>query len=212
MNFYKVFDDAYRFATDRLVLRIIAAAIAASIVFGAGWFGYSFYRSHVNARAQEALAHCLDEYERAIHLGEAHAWREVEIAGSEGYKFHESSDVAPFFLTLQADALLAQGKAQEGLDLLKKAVKSMSKRSPLYYFYATKAALVERDVTGSPELLRELSQDVKNSQRDMALYYLGHEELLRGDEAKAREYWSQLLSQQHSVWAQIAQSELSAVA
>lgn len=190
-------------------LRELAVAGALILSLGLIAGGYYWYRSATNQKAQALLAQCLEEYERALYTNEAHMWHDVQMASSQGYERSKSSDLAPFFKSIQADAFYAQDKKEEALEALSAAVDAMSTSSPLYYLYATKLALMEYDYKGSSERLMALAQNTKNPYKDMAQYYVGYYLLAQDKQIEARAYWKDLL-QQNSVWAQQAQAQLGA--
>lgn len=207
MNLSRIFDKTYTAISSKKGMQL-TLIIAVTIVSAVSLFGiYNWYRVRMNRHAQQILAQCLEEYQRATQNMQAQLWHDVERACEQGYSQYSSTDLSPFFLALQADALLFQDKATDALVLLNKTVANMSKSSPLYYLYATKLALMIHDYEQNDTQLQQLAQDSYNPYRDMAQYYLGYFAFAAGNTNQAQELWESL-RQQQSIWAQRAQSQL----
>lgn len=174
----------------------INAAVGALVLVGllaAGWYGYNWYSSSKEQTAYKDLAESLDAYSK-MRQGMGHGeekWSDLERGFREGAQRSGSSKLHPYFLVFQADALSEQGKHQEALALMDKAVPLISKKNPLYYLYAIKRALMKTDAADDAmqkqgrQELAHLAQDTANPLQDMARYYAGLDALGTGDRAKA---------------------------
>lgn len=207
-----------------------AAVIAALGIglAGATYAGYYWFSMRVQKQAQQALADSLDAYNQAESSGMRAAsgddakkmelWQDAELALGLGYEQNKHSTLAPYFLALQSDALSQQGKRDEALALLEKAVGMMKAKSSLRDLYEMKLALmyIDADDTRDNGLkkLRSLADDTKNIFRDAALYYLGRYYMAQGESDQAKEFFMTLIDafpeqeQGASVWAQQAKTEL----
>ena len=94
-----------------------------------------------------------------------------------GYEKFSATKVAPYILSVEVDALLAQDKKQEALERLDLMISSVSSSSPLYPLYRLKQTLVKLDV---PDLKEAALLSCSNWQQlqdnnfaDAAQYYLG---------------------------------------
>ncbi|HSW73629.1 MAG TPA: hypothetical protein VLG71_00575 [Candidatus Limnocylindria bacterium] len=200
---------------NRKLLVIIAGCL---VVLGLCWWGYSWYSAQKEKAAQQAFADCVQEYEQA-QAGQVQ-WPKVEQLSKLSYDNHSGSNMAPYFLALQAEALLKQQKADEAIVVLDKVVSVMPSGSPVYALHATKRALVKLDRTEEAmhaaglQELTTLAYDQNNNNRDMALYYLGLYHWIHNDLDKAKKEWFELLNLQKkeegspSPWAVLAQDKL----
>lgn len=181
---------------------------------------YAFLsRGQYQEAAQQALAETLSEYDRAYTSPET--WVDIEFGGKTGYVQFSRSSLAPYFQILQVDALLYQQKLPEAIALMKEALASLSKESPLYYLYVLKYARMQIDSSDSviqqagQQLLQSLAFDQKNRQRDQALYYLAYFYESQKDEPKALETWQELASIKQkdviSPWVSLAQDKVNKV-
>jgi hypothetical protein len=146
------------------------------------WWGYSSYRESVNERAQQSLAIQLEAFERTRddQNANAQAWAVIANMFERSYKEHASSDLAPFFMVFQAEALLRSGDRPQAIVLLDTAVRAMGKKAPLYWLYATKLGVVRLDSDqndvheqGKKDLMA-LAENGRNPHRGLAWYYLWH--------------------------------------
>lgn len=181
-----------------------------------GLLGYWQYtRIKQNESAYIALAETFGEYNKAHQSPDL--WTEVEMAAKTGYGQNNSSNLAPYFLMLEADALAHQNMKSEALTLMEKGLKSLSTRSPFYYSFSIKLARMKLDTNDEAvradglKELTSLADNAGNPQQDEALYYLGLHYHNVGDTQKATDIWKQLTSFQQgeqkdatSPWAALA--------
>ena len=201
----------------------IATGVVALALVG-GYYYLRVYRIEQDARAHATLTEVLAEVTRAVSKPDA--WQDVEIAACTAYRQHSSSDIAPYFLAIEADALIEQGKATEGKELLRKAVSSMPSKAPLTDLYALKLARLEINAQEDASrkegiaVLEKLAADDKSLVHDEAMFRLGkaYAQELRADEAKKT--FEQLVSTYkeskepaaQSVWAGLAQEQIDRLA
>lgn len=204
--------------------------IVSVLVIGAlvgGWYGYKYYVTYRATEAQSAFLDCLDESSRAYNLTSKAAsnigvWDDAVLAFESGYDRNKRDDLAPYFLVLQAHALLQQDKKNEAVDVLSKALDAMGTSSVYYNWYRLVLARVYIDLPDRNDegmsLLRELSKDEKNIYRDSALYFLGDYYWHRGELAQAKQVWQELIElfgkeeQAPSPWVARVQHNLEQIA
>ncbi|MFZ5954392.1 MAG: hypothetical protein ACOYT8_04830 [Candidatus Dependentiae bacterium] len=218
-NSEKKFDFS-SLTSEKNVSIALTALVAIGLLIG-GWFWYRSYTLSQVQAAQKVLSSCLAEYEKVRAGGSLAQWQTLDAMCSAGYEKHKNSPVAPYFLAIQADAFLAQGKINEALALLDKMVTGLPTMSPMYYLYQTKKALVgldqDEDTLKQSALneLEKLAYNNDNPNADYALYYLGeyywHEKKID----QARQVWQDLETRfksdsknGQSPWAVLAQYKL----
>lgn len=163
----------------------------------AGSFGYWYYRQQQEEAAQLAFVTCIEEFN--IAQQNPAQWPTVSLAAMTGYRQHSGSSLAPYFLALEAQALIGQGKLHEAITTLDRVVGAIAKNSPLYFIYSIQAArmkLDSDDETLKNNGLRDLealAQNTKNKNRDEALYYLAHYYMSQQSFDRARELLNQLI-------------------
>lgn len=190
-------------------VKLVAALLGGALIAGLVWWGYSSYRHTVNEKAQLALALRLDQFEKvgASKDATAEQWSTVAQDFATEYREHASSDLAPFFLTFEAEALQRAGKGQEALEILNKATHAMGSSHPLYYLYKTKAVILAQDTAQ----LQELAADVHNPQRGYALYELWYQAWVAGNREAADAAFTKLAAA-GGQWAALAQSQQEFIA
>lgn len=188
------------------------------------WWIYSQFAGQKEKEAQKTLASCIELYDQAVGASETSVpWSTVETACKRAHDEYSNSNLAPYFLAYQAEALVKQNKTDEAITVMAQMMKAMSKNSPLYYVYATKLALIEIDSNDSAahaqglKRLEELAADSKNQQRDEALYYVGLYFWHLNDRVKAKEAWQTLAelspnAQEASPWMQLVSDRLAVLA
>lgn len=198
--------------------------IAGTVLICAGAFGglyfYRSYQAQKEGAAQIIFAECIAEFDRAQK--DPAVWPDVEIAARAGYKRHSGTALAPYFLALQAQALVAQDKLNDALVIYDQLLSSIPASSPFLYLYKIKAALVKMDVDalaneGFAEL-QALAQDIKNTYKDEALFYVGNHYWFKGELDQAKATWKNLVEQfgnqtgmGESPWALRAQEKLNQI-
>lgn len=206
-------------AIDRNLKSLIAAGLMAALLFG-GYYYFRIHRQAQDARATATLTEVLAEVTRAASKPEA--WQDVELAARTAYQQNSGSDLAPFFLAIEAEALAEQGKVDQGREQLSLAVQAMSKSQPLTSFYMLKLARMQLESSDEAtrkqgmDALQVLAQDTKALVQDEALYRLGALYVHEKNYEKARETFKQLIdafkpykdTPGESVWASLAQEQL----
>lgn len=207
--------------TNSYIIWLSGAVLVALIATG-GFWGYKKYVMHREQAAQKVFADCMHEY--TMVLAGNGTWENVEELSRVGYEDHKNSNLAPYFLALQADALLAQNKQEEAAKIFDTLLTSLPKKSPLYSLYATKRALINIDrgesagaATMGLEQLKALADDTKNLQRDVALYYLGLYYWSENSIQEAQKAWQELIDMQQdqkvpSPWAARAREKMPTAA
>ncbi len=184
----------------------------------ASTFGYWMYRSHQEEAAQIAFVTCIEEFNNAQH--NPASWPTVALAAVTGYRQHSGSSLAPYFLALEVQSLIGQGKLSEAINSLDRVVGMIPKSSPLYFTYAIQAARMKLDSDDESlknnglRDLEALATNVKNKNRDQASYYLAEYLASHGSVDRAQELFNQLVvafpegGLASSPWAVLAQEKL----
>lgn len=184
----------------------------------AGGYGYWVYRVQQEEAAQMALSTCLDELKNAFH--DETQWPTVNLASVTGYRQHSNSSLAPYFLAIEAQSLIAEGKLSEAISTMDRILSMLSKNSPFYYLYALEAAALKLD--GNDETIKNvglrdleaLAMNTKNKNRDQALFYLATYYENQGNSERQKEILHNLVVSfpeggvAASPWAALAQEKL----
>lgn len=222
-NLLSIFGISLTQQTRKATHGLVLGALAMLALLGA-WWVYAYFAGQKEKEAQKSLASCIELYDQASGSAETSIpWSSVESACKRAYDEHSGSNLAPYFLGYQAEALIKQNKLDEAVTVMAHALQSMASSSPLYNLHATKLALMEMDSAESAtraqglKRLEELAVDTKNQQRDEALYYLGLYHWHANDVVKAKEAWQTLAefsssSQVPSVWMQLVSDRLALLA
>jgi len=165
--------QSYRYSRHVSIV-LLFAAIAVS-----AFWGYRWWHRQREEGAQKALSEGIYAYQEALQGKDDFAWGNVAMLFNVGHEQHSSSSLAPFFIMFNADALLRQGNRAEAIVKFEEAIKTLPKDSAFLNLYKTKLALVRLDDETSDiseqglKELNELANNAENSNRDMALYYVG---------------------------------------
>ena len=211
-------------------IRLIVGACVLAALVGIGVIAYRSYQHRLSAQAHDVFAARYAVYEQSVADQATHkegkqiaddqlACEALSQAVSRDYQVYKNSAYAPFFLALQAELEAARGNNHEALVLLTKAVGQMGAVDPvLYYTYATKLALMQRDAaeptlqTKGRQALETLAQNKRNPMRDMASFYTGYQAMLEHDTQGMQHAWRHLFDMHNnplSIWGLRAQSFLN---
>jgi len=163
----------------------------------AGTFGYWFYRQQQEEAAQLAFVTCIEEFNGAQQ--NPAQWPTVSLAAMTGYRQHSGSSLAPYFMALEAQSLIGQGKLNEAITTLDRVIGAIAKNSPLYFIYSIQAARMKLDSNDDAlknsglRDLDALAQNTKNKNRDEALYYLAQYYRSQKSFDRAQELLNQLI-------------------
>lgn len=196
------------------------AALFVLLIIGGLWMSFRWYVSYREEKAQFAMSEAFEEYDKALfHLVDGKSSQEVIRQRMEdahlGFdvmmRNHGGSYLLPYAAAFEADVFWYEGKKQEALFSMEKAVRTAS-GSPLLYLLKTKLALMRIDMPEDPLLLSknpnaahystdealglkdllDLATDANNPHADTAAFYLGYYYWSKGNELKARESWQLL--------------------
>ena len=204
---------------DLWSMLLIFSIVILGLGYG-GYWGYSYYRSSIEQKAQQSFSECMHVYRNALAGWQGqdsskknmNAWKEVEIAARLGYEHNFYSYLAPYFLMFQADALRYQGQHSQAVKILDDAMSKISYQ-PFKKLFGIKRALMLMDSQATFDngfdQLKELATGEKHDFQDMALFYLGSYYLSRNDSTHAREFFNKLThdflkdqkEETRSVWA-----------
>lgn len=213
------FESYLELAQDNLTY---VGAGAAVLVLLAGGFYWHRHAAHQKEQAAfTILADCLSQYEQAAQ-GRAQ-WSDVITMADAGYQKFSGTKVAPYIISVEIDALLAQDKKQEALEKLNLMLSKLSTNASLYPLFALKQALIKIDMPETQEAgvqaLQKLA-DTRSDFSDAAQYYLGLYYESAGQAQKALEIWKPLVALNEnatdnlarSPWASMAQSKVNGLA
>lgn len=199
--------------------KLVFAAAGCCVAAGIGIYFFIEHQNRQQEHAQLAFAQTIVEVRQARK--DATGWTDVDLAAKTAYRSYKNSALAPYFLALESQALVAQGNIKQALEPLEQAITAMGKNSPFYFVFKIRDALNKLDndditvqTTGLNEL-QALAQDKTNNQRDQALYYLGEYYTNHDDAARAQEVWRELLDlypgttdSDISPWAMLAHEKI----
>ncbi len=199
---------------------IFALATLTVLAIVGGFFGYRWYQSGVNGRAQKVLQETIELVQKE-QQEKAPQWQRVVDAVNLALSGYSNSSAATHLYMLQADAYVALGDHEKALQAMEQSVASMSSSNTLKNIYKTKQALMLMDGSGEQkvrglQLLESLAHDRSNINNDEAQYYLGLYYWVNHDVTTAREAWAELAKmpldkEGASIWAQRAQAKLANV-
>jgi predicted negative regulator of RcsB-dependent stress response len=220
---YSWYNSATGQKTKRSYYKYIAMGLGAAILAGGFYLAYSWYVSYRERSAQRIFAQYINEYRRA-HQQDL-AWGATQDLFQLGAEQHGGSYLHPYFLVFQADALIKEGKKEEALATLDKAIAAMRNSDPVAPLFKMKHALVQIDMSdvqlqqAGLQSLISLANDESNNFRDAAQFFLGDYYWVQDDIQHAQTVWNELVESQHgadmitiSPWAQRAQQKLAQIA
>ena len=208
----------------------LTIAMAGLILFG-GFKGYSWYVQNRERNAQLAMSEAFAEYDHAVYqLVEGGQSQEViqqkledaHLGFDQVVNSHKNSNLVASAHAFEADIYWYEGKKEQALDSMEKALESLKKKSPLTYVLRTKYALLKMETERLEEGLADLQKlatDEKNPNADTAAFYLGYYHWCNKDESKAREAWDILkkfdgtnsIKRGRSPWLAVAEMKMSLV-
>jgi|GEM_PF-1369161 len=183
------------------------------------FFAWRFFVSYREQNAQKALALCLTDTMNAQRATQPD-WGMVEAQCAHAASDNSSSHLKPYFMILQAEALIKAGNIAQALVIMDSAIASMSSRDPLMPLFALKRALMQLDDSQSAVReqglvhLQNLAADTANACADAAQFYVGYYYWTHDQLDKAQEAWQKLETQQYthpgmrSPWADLARSKM----
>ena len=179
-----------------------------------------FFVSYREQNAQKALSMSLSESfnaQRAIQPD----WGMIAANAAHAADDNSSTDLKPYFLALQADALIKAGNHTQALEVMDAMLAGMSSGDPFMPLFALKRALMSLDAADQALqdqgliALQKIASDTSNMHRDAAQFYLGQYYWTRDQLDKAQEVWQELVAQRRdepgmrSPWADLASSKLT---
>ena len=190
---------------------VIAAAVGVGIIIG-GIIVHRLYGHHLNVRAHKEMLEALKVYEASVvplaqtnkndsfsqFSTEEEKWKKVNEVFAKAYDNNKGAGIAPFFLTIQAEALARLGKFQEAVTVMDRTLHELPSKE-VQAIYKVKFALIKID---SPEVgyqkqgldeLIALASDDKGFAHEHALYYTGLYFWCKKDFVQAKNYWQQLM-------------------
>jgi len=202
-------------------------ALIAIVLFGLSYGGFHAYRYYISKReaaAQKQFSLCMKELEQARSgIG---SWHDVEVAFKAAYRQSSQSQLAPYILTFEAEALSQQGKDKEAIAVFSKGLEKIKKASDLYGLYSVKLALMKLDMKDAAlqqegiatlEKIACVNQACEpSSGTAVALYMLGSYYWDKNNMDKAKQAWQKLVSLEsqgyESPYIRVAQEKLEQIA
>jgi hypothetical protein len=200
-------------------LRYGAVGVLILIVLVSLFFARRFFVSYREQNAQKALALCLTDIMSAQRATQPD-WGMVEAQCAHAASDNSSSNLKPYFMALQAEALIKAGNTTQALVIMDTVIASMSTHDPLMPLFALKRALMQLDASQQEVQerglvhLQNLAADTSNVCADAAQFYVGYYYWTRDQLDKAQEAWQKLEAQQYtqpgmrSPWADLARSKM----
>jgi hypothetical protein len=181
------------------------STVLVMVLFVLGGFNLrKWYVASREQKAQFAMSEAFEEYDRAVlrmveskesddqvvkqQLEDAHLSFDIVLRN------HGSSALSSCAHAFEADIYWYEGKKNEAIHAMDSAIKGALK-SPLFYEWKTKSALMKLDADRQEEGIAELTAlaaDPKNATADRAAFELGYYYWCNKDEARAREAWQLL--------------------
>jgi predicted negative regulator of RcsB-dependent stress response len=195
-------------------------AFGASVIITGLFFGYRWYVVYREREAQAVLADYIYKAQTTPNASLA----AMEQLFQEGAQKESSSHLEPYFLVFQANTLVKEGKLDEAIGIMEKAISHMSKDNVLLSLFEVKRALMQMDSTiaetqqAGLTKLTELAHNTANQYADMALYFLGHYYWSVNNLEEAKKIWQELIELQSkeqmgapSPWVQLAHMKLQQI-
>lgn len=183
----------------RIMLRMLFQGLG-FIVLGLLFYGaYYWYTAQREQAAEKDYSAYLFQYQGALQSTDPMVWERAASLFEVGYAQHRSSSLAPYFLLLQAQALVQQKKNSEAQVVLRKILDVLPKKSPFYshvelMYHLITLDLPDRDGLHEQSLtaLEELGRDTSGAAFEAALFYAARYHFTHHNIEKARMLWQQL--------------------
>ena len=197
---FKVSSEKFRYSRE---LFMAAGLCMAMFV---GYMGYRWFVVSRNQTAQKAFSEYVQDYQLALKENNPQEWDRLASLFAFGWNQYSSSSLAPYFLLIQSDIQLHQGKRDESVATLTQAIKGLSD-TKMTAMLEIKRALIQLDSddqtvseAGLQELVRlarashsDLNDYRVNPYRDMALFYLGRYYWAHNKIDEAQKTWQELV-------------------
>jgi len=206
----KWIDDVFKKA--KVYQQVLIVAGIGVIVLGSAGFGYIYYKNKVRAAAYKDFMTAIQCYDGVVKNkkvssdypsikqfeSEKDKWTQTEQVFRQGYQNYKNTELAPAFLSFQAEALLNLGKIDEAIKVLKEVV-SQVKSAEIKDSYKVKIALInldKKDEKAQSDALNELISVANNDSsaaNEVALYQVGSYFWNQKKYNEAKDYWQRLL-------------------
>lgn len=164
------------------------------------YFSYGWYAVHQAQVAQRSLAHAFEVYKQNSKNTSDKNWASAEQLFQLSYDEQSRSSLAPYFLVLESDALLEQGKWDEALKKSEEAVAILSPKNILFALFQLRYASMllnahdEMLVEKGRAIMEQQANDTSSHVQDAALYLLGQYYFSQGKADNARQLWQTLVT------------------
>lgn len=207
----------------RKYVRIFFVLTTLVVLLIGGYVGYRWYIVWREQNAYHTFADYVDDYQMVSKKNRLEEWQRFDSLLSFGYMQHKTSNLAPFFLALRADAQIQQKQYNTAIATLQDAINVLPDDSPIGPLFKTKRALLLLD--SSDEVLQQnglqeivqLARDKNNHYNDIALFYLGRYYWAKDALKEAKTAWQELVDNNTinaaypSPWASQAQTALNQI-
>lgn len=197
-----------------------AIALGVAFILTGLFFGHRWYVVYREREAQAVLA----DYMHKAQVDSDASLAAIEMLFQEGAQKQSGSYLEPYFLVFQANTMIKEGKLDDAIGIMEKAIATMSKNNLLLPLFEVKRALMQLDskVEATKDAgfqkLTELAHNVNNPYADMASFFLGNYYWSEDKLDEATKVWQELIEAQRkqeivasSPWAQLAQSKLQQI-
>lgn len=179
-------------------VRELFLGIGICLVLAIGYTGYRWFTISRDQTAQKAFSEYVQDYQLALKENNPQEWDRVAALFQFGRNHYRSTSLAPYFLVMQSDIQLRQGKRAEAITTISEALSELSDTN-MKSLLSIKRALVRLDSDkleireeGAQELVT-LARDADNPYHDMALFYLGRYYWATNKIEEAKKTWQELV-------------------
>ena len=181
--------------------RELLIAIGICALLGISYVGYRWFSISRDQTAQKAFSEYVHDYQLALKENNPQEWERVETLFNFGRTHYQSSSLFPYFLIMQSDIQLRQGKKAQAVETINQALAHITD-SKMASMLKLKKALMQLDEAdqavsqlGLQELV-SLARDENNMYKDMALFYLGRYYWAHDKLDDAKKIWQELIDNQ----------------
>lgn len=199
--------------------RELLIGVGLCVVMSVSYVGYRWFALSRDQTAQKAFSEYVQDYQMALKENNQQEWDRVAALFEYGRNQYRSSSLSPYFLVMQSDIQLRQGKQTEAIETINQALLEISD-SKMITMLKIKQALIQLDSPAEAiqqagvQNLISLARDVNAEYQDMALFYLGRYYWAHNEIDEAKKMWQELVDGQwldkanQSSWVQEARAAL----
>ena len=125
-------------------VRELFLGIGICLVLAIGYTGYRWFTISRDQTAQKAFSEYVQDYQLALKENNPQEWDRVAALFQFGRNHYRSTSLAPYFLVMQSDIQLRQGKRAEAITTISEALSELSDTN-MKSLLSIKRALVRLD-------------------------------------------------------------------